>query len=321
MGLARVAASDNFFALGGQSISAAEVCGRLSTELGVVVEPRRLFETGNLREFAAALVRSSAIEPPPPIPPLLRTEATDRLPLSAGQQSLYVLWSLAPDSAAYHMAGGVRLKGRVDVSAVRRSFEVLAARHEQLRARFHAEDGRPFQRIAPDFELAWRELDLSRDDGAGWDEARRLGLSAAEARAPFDLEQGPLWRVTWVRLAEDLHELWLSLHHLIGDGGSLQRLLEEFGAVYAAQIAGRPHGLAPLPLRYVDYALWQRAWLEAGEGERQLSYWRDRLGDAPAPELLTAGWITRTVGHALGFAQPTATDADGDAAGLALIHI
>ncbi|RYU57974.1 non-ribosomal peptide synthetase, partial [Methylolobus aquaticus] len=307
LGLRRVAASDNFFALGGQSISAIQVCSRLAAKLGVTVEPSWLFEAGNLRDLAADLDRMGAVGARPP---MVRTDAMDHLPLSTGQQSLYVLWSLSPESAAYHMAGGVRLRGAVDAAAVRRSFELLCERHEQLRTTFDAADGQPFQRIAVNAAVAWRELDLSAGGGGeAWDEVQRQALSAADARAPFDLAAGPLWRVTWVRLGSEVHELWLTLHHLIGDGWSLQRLLDEFAAVYAAQTAGQAVTWPPVPVRYVDYAVWQRAWLEAGEGARQLDYWRAQLGDEPAPALLPVTAAESDAGGRLTFALPEALSA------------
>ncbi|MCQ8131107.1 condensation domain-containing protein, partial [Methylomonas rivi] len=111
----------------------------------------------------------------------------------------------------------------------------------------------------------------------------------AAARQAFDLEHGPLWRVTLVRLpAEDAqtHELSLSLHHLIADGWSLNRLLAEFAELYAATLNQRVPQLPALPIRHADYAVWQRSWLEAGESQRQLVYWIERLGgEQPVIEL------------------------------------
>ncbi|MBM4200177.1 MAG: AMP-binding protein, partial [Gammaproteobacteria bacterium] len=189
-------------------------------------------------------------------------------------------------------------------------FEVLCGRHEQLRTTFGAADGQPFQRIAVSAAVVWRELDLSPGaGGAAWDEAQRQALSAADARVPFDLAAGPLWRVTWVRLGAEVHELWLTLHHLIGDGWSLQRLLDEFAVVYAAQTAGQAVAWPPVPVRYVDYAVWQRAWLEAGEGARQLDYWRAQLGDEPAPALLPVTVAESDAGGRVAFALPEALSA------------
>ncbi|MBM4201559.1 MAG: hypothetical protein FJ189_09765, partial [Gammaproteobacteria bacterium] len=124
------------------------------------------------RQFIARLAEQGIDFSVLPIP--MGLAESEACPLSYAQQSLYVLWSLLPDSAAYHMAGGVRLRGVVDARAVRRSFEVLCGRHEQLRTTFGAADGQPFQRIAVSAAVVWRELDLSPGaGGAAWDEAQR----------------------------------------------------------------------------------------------------------------------------------------------------
>jgi amino acid adenylation domain-containing protein/non-ribosomal peptide synthase protein (TIGR01720 family) len=229
---------------------------------------------------------------------------TGDAPLSHVQQGLWFLAQLEPDSAAYHIAGGLRLLGTLDEDALRRSFDALAARHETLRTTFHAEDGRPFQRIHPARPVALRYLagrsgrypcptqppfdaeNVGQENTCPTYHTDRPGEE--DARRPFDLENGPLWRVTLVRLAEDCHELSLCLHHLIADGWSLNRLLDEFAELYAAAREGREPRLPPLPIRYADYAVWQRAWLEAGEMERQLDYWKNRLGDEHPPLELPA---------------------------------
>ena len=109
----------------------------------------------------------------------------------------------------------------------------------------------------------------------------------AEAQQPFDLER-PLLRVSLVRLDEQEHQLWVTLHHIVADGWSLNLLLDEFSRLYAEACGGQPADLAPLELHYAEFAAWQRQWLDAGEGARQLAYWRERLGDAaPVLELAT----------------------------------
>ena len=113
-------------------------------------------------------------------------------------------------------------------------------------------------------------------------EAHEAGLQAAiasAARAPFDLAHGPLMRARLVRLGAQDHVLVLTLHHIVTDGASLPILIEEFTRHYAAFASGQAPQVEALPIQYADFALWQRLWLEAGEGERQLQYWREQLGD------------------------------------------
>src|SRR5690606_15631736 len=96
---------------------------------------------------------------------------------------------------------------------------------------------------------------------------------------PFDLQQGPLWRVALVQMGDQDWRLLLCMHHMISDGWSVGVLLGEFAELYAATVEARVAQLPSLPVQYADHALWQRQWLAAGEGERQLAYWRAQLGD------------------------------------------
>ncbi|MBL1266136.1 condensation domain-containing protein, partial [Methylomicrobium sp. RS1] len=194
-----------------------------------------------------------------------------------------------PTSTAYHIAGGVRLVGDVDREALTQAFSALALRHDALRTLFYAVDGQPRQWILSSFDVALAFYDLS---ALPLDRAQQQAAQRAEidARTPFDLERGPVWRVLLARLpdrdGQAVHELNLTLHHLIADGWSLNRLLAEFSALYGALQLGHEPQLPALPIRHADFALWQRHWLEAGEAERQLGYWTAWLGgDQPVIEL------------------------------------
>ncbi len=109
-------------------------------------------------------------------------------------------------------------------------------------------------------------------------ELRVQELMAAEAAAPFDLQAGPLLRVRLLECSAREHVLLVTLHHIVSDGWSMQVLVEEFVALYGSLASGHGPALAALPIQYADYAIWQRAWLEAGESERQLAYWQEKLG-------------------------------------------
>ncbi|MEQ5838800.1 amino acid adenylation domain-containing protein [Paraburkholderia acidicola] len=216
---------------------------------------------------------------PAQLPILSRTRSAGQLlPVSYAQQRQWFLWQLSPESSAYHVAGGLRLRGEVNAAALRTSFEAIVARHEVLRTRFVADNaGRVEQRIEPAVELDWREASLQEE---ALDDAAR-----ALASEPFDLTHGPLLRVALFSVngvngvTEQEHLLVLSMHHIVSDGWSVQVLLDELVAHYRAAVLGEPLTLAPLPVQYTDYATWQREWLDAGERERQLTYWRGMLGD------------------------------------------
>ena len=181
----------------------------------------------------------------------------------------------------------MRLNGPLDRQALERAFASLVQRHETLRTVFPrgADDSlaqAPLQ----------RPLEVAFEDCSGLPEAEQEARLREEAQReslqPFDLCEGPLLRVRLIRLGEERHVLLLTLHHIVSDGWSMNVLIEEFSRFYSAYATGAEPGLPALPIQYADYALWQRSWLEAGEQERQLEYWRGKLGERhPVLELPT----------------------------------
>ncbi|WP_369303278.1 amino acid adenylation domain-containing protein [Pseudomonas sp. N2-5-1-1] len=197
-------------------------------------------------------------------------DAGQPLPLSYAQERQWFLWQLDPHSAAYHVPGALRLKGHLDKPALQRSFDTLVARHESLRTRLHLDDEQRTQQV---LEHAVIEIAESTVD-----EAHLKARVEEEIARPFDLQRGPLLRVSLLALSADEHVLVLVQHHIVSDGWSMAVMVQELMQLYAAYSQGQDCTLAPLPIQYADYALWQRSWMEAGEKARQLGYWRELLG-------------------------------------------
>jgi hypothetical protein len=199
--------------------------------------------------------------------------------LSYAQQRHWFLWQLEPLSTAYHLSGGLRLTGKLDLEALRSSFEALVARHESLRTVFHANaEGLPEQVVEVEGKVGIPMLDFS-----GLPVEQRVGRAHEEAgricATPFDLTQGPLLRLALIRIGPEEHLLVVVMHHIISDAWSNHIVVHELVAQYRARIQGQEPSLPALPIQYADYAMWQRNWLEAGEKERQLAYWRSQLGE------------------------------------------
>ncbi len=235
------------------------------------LEQRRLF----FQKLVAKNISLSQL----PIPVCRQDAAV--LPLSYAQQRQWFLWQMAPESSAYHIPAVLRLRGRLDIDVLQRSFEALIARHETLRTCFRQEQGQAVQMIHAEmpFELSRESLGDSREAVL----QRRI---EEEIHTLFDLQHGPLLRARLLHLAEDEHVLVLTLHHIIADGWSMGRMVDELVRLYAASSEGREANLAALPIQYADYALWQRCCMEAGERERQLEYWCGLLdGGQPPLEL------------------------------------
>ncbi|GLU36611.1 amino acid adenylation domain-containing protein [Pseudomonas sp. NBRC 100443] len=232
------------------------------------LEKRRMF----LDSLAAEGVDFSLF----PIP--AGVESVERKRPSYAQQRMWLLWQLDPHSGAYNLPGAVRLQGALDRQALERAFTSLVERHETLRSVFVPDaDGTPLLAPMPgELRVAYEDFSALAADER---EARVREEAQHESLQSFDLGRGPLLRVRLIRLGEQEHVLLLTLHHIVSDGWSMNLLIEEFGRFYSAYAEGREAQLSALPVQYADYALWQRSWLEAGEQERQLDYWRKQLGE------------------------------------------
>ncbi|WP_275761271.1 non-ribosomal peptide synthetase [Ralstonia pseudosolanacearum] len=275
LGVERVGRHDDFFALGGHSLQAVRLVAQVRTQLGAELGLTELFAQPSLSAVAQAIVRGQGTA----LPAITAADRSEPLPLSFAQQRLWFLAQMEGGSEAYHIPVGLRLKGELDEPALRRSLDRIVARHEALRTRFEVQEGQAVQRVAPaDVGLTLDCVDLSAEEAS----EHQLGLLAeAEARAPFDLEQGPLIRGRLVKLGEQEHVLLITMHHIVSDGWSQGVLARELGSLYEAYRAGNADPLPALPIQYADYAVWQRRWLEGGELQRQGSYWEQALAGAP----------------------------------------
>ena len=267
LGCGPVGVDDDFFALGGHSLLAAKTVARLG---GLPIG--ELFAHPTVGALAAVLEQQAgeqaAAAPRPP---------GGAAQLSPAQQRLWFLHRLEPESAAYNMYNVWRLRGPLDPDALRAAVGDLAARHEILRTRYPDDDGRPLLIVEPPGVLAVEEIEL---DGAE-DEARRL--VAARVNAPFDLTAAPPVRIGLIRLAEDDHVVCLVLHHILGDGWSLNILRDDLAALYAARRHGFAAALAEPVVQYADIEPehWNR------DRDAALEYWRAQLAEPTVLDLPT----------------------------------
>jgi amino acid adenylation domain-containing protein len=281
LGAGRVGATDDFFTLGGHSLLATRLASRVRSDLRVELPIRAVFEHSTLGALAAEVDRlrrgAPGVEPPPIVP--VPREGGD-LPLSLAQERLWFVDRMEPGSATYHMPLFVRLEGDLDPDALRRALDELVRRHESLRTSFPLVDGAPVQRVAPPApaELVFYDLGDLRDDERE-DEAARLVRE--QARLPFWLETGPLFRADLVKLGERDHLLLATLHHAIADGWSLDVLWHEMAALYGSFSRGKASPLPEPRIQYGDFSVWQRAWLLGEVLERQVAFWRRTLEGAP----------------------------------------
>ena len=227
-------------------------------------------------------------------------------PLSFAQQRLWFLDQLAPGDPAYNIHAAVRLRGALDAGALARALSAVAARHEPLRARFSAAEGRPVQIVDPPAPVPLPVVDIGALPITLHEIREReiLRLAAEEALRSFDLALGPPLRATLVRAAAGEQILLLTIHHIAADGWSIGVILREVATLYAGFAAGRPADLPPLPVSYSDFAAWQRERLRGERLEGEVEHWRARL--AGLPELRLGSEPARPEAGSRGGAVPVA---------------
>ena len=276
----KVGVNDNFFELGGHSLLATRLISKIRSQMNVDLPLKALFERGSVAQLAQLIAKAEKSEIPP-IQPVDRAQF-DRLPLSFAQERLWFINQLEPDSPGYNVPGAAAIQGELDIDQLEQAFNLIIARHENLRTLFPSQEGLAHQQILDlvDFKLERIDLGHYTDKNARDNEAKQL--CRTDAATPFDLAGGPLIRGKVIKLAVDDHILMLNMHHIISDGWSLGVLVKELRVILDAFRQGRRPELAPLPIQYVDYSVWQRNWLEEGGVlTRQLSYWQEKLAGVP----------------------------------------
>ncbi|WP_335743621.1 non-ribosomal peptide synthase/polyketide synthase [Rhodococcus oxybenzonivorans] len=283
VGETSISLDDNFFDLGGNSLSATQVVSRVGSALGTRIAVRTLFDNPTVRLLTAAAESGAVVDRPA----LVATERPVQVPLSPAQQRMWFLNRFDPTSPAYNIPLALRMSGRIDVATLRAALADVLARHETLRTVYPPTDDGAEQVIVPvdTIPLDLTPLRLSGED-----------LTTAVLRyasTGFDVTAEPPLRVHLFRESRSEHILLFVVHHISADGWSFVPLATDVMTAYASRAAGQPPVWAPLPVQYADYAVWQRT----------------LLGDAADPQSLAAGqlayWTTTLAGLPDHLALPT----------------
>ncbi|HEY6807133.1 MAG TPA: amino acid adenylation domain-containing protein [Pyrinomonadaceae bacterium] len=281
----RLDRDDDFFDLGGNSLDGTQVISRIEESLGVRIEFETLYDYPTVSELGRHIdslkgAESSYEEPVPDPAPAGVIEKSAGQVMSSGQERLWFLDQLEPGSTFYNLPYAISIKGELSVAALERSLSEVMRRHEVLRGTFSNLDGRVVSLIDWSRSLYLAVVDL-REFPREQNRRTAEELTRVEARRPFDLEHGPLIRVSLLRLTDDEYILLLTLHHIVADRWSIQILIRELSALYEVYVRGHASPLPVLPIQYADYAQWQREWLQSDAYAEHLAYWTRQLDGVP----------------------------------------
>ncbi len=280
LGVDVIGTMDDFFELGGDSLSAVRVLGRVCEEFGVKLSLRRLFESPTVSGLAILIDAEGGLQGKvgnsSMIPRANRSE--DALPLSFAQQRLWFFDQLEPGNVFYNIPSAVRLRGPLCMTALWWSVNEIIRRHESLRTTFARREGQPIQVVADELQLPLRVIDLRGLPDA---EQRAQQLARREAERAFSLECGPLLRIVLLWIGDEDYLLVRITHHIISDGWSESIFLKELAVFYNGRVSGRHTTLPALPIQYVDFSVWQRQQLQGEMLAKQQAYWNEQLRDSP----------------------------------------
>lgn len=287
LGVDEIGSRDNFFDLGGHSLRAAQVASRIRNTFGLEIPLAVIFAQTTIVDLARVVEEHLAkpgVKSAHQCIPVRRRDTP--IPLSFSQERVWFLQQLDPTSLAYNFQTLLQFSGPLNTRALHAALRTLVERHEILRTSFTSQNGVATQCVHDSLDVDLPLIDYTHlppeQRAAAMQE--RIGLETARA---FDMAQLPLIRWTLFRRDTNEYALLHIEHHLIHDGWSFNVFRRELLDLYLANCVGAPSPLAPLPIQFADFAVWQREWLSGSELDTQLTYWKRQLAQAPVLELPT----------------------------------
>lgn len=290
---------DNFYELNGNSLQAANIIMQINQKLHLSLSIPEFYEHATVKDLADWLASGkshgmkSSDDHIPPCGPILN------IPLSYSQERMWFLAKSEPDNPSLHSSFALRFSGELDASRLKKSLELLISQHAILQTVFYEEGGVPYQRIIPDVDLPFRQIDLTDSE----DPLAELRLRITDLNLEtFDIGAAPPYRLVLYKIGRRKHVLAVIIHHIIIDGWSSEIFKHDLLELYEqnADRANFSHSRAPIS--YADYACWQHSEEFNQRIEPQLNYWQDKLkgyeqitrlpDDKPRPISLTSNAST-----------------------------
>ncbi|WP_340677297.1 condensation domain-containing protein, partial [Paraglaciecola sp.] len=265
----KVSRYDNFFDIGGNSLTAIRLEFAIKQQFCVALAVKDIFEHSTLEKMSALIEAKNTVEEH--LIPLVSRKQP--LPLAFSQRRLWFIDQLEPGGCEYNIPMVLKINGRLDRSALQRAFNDIYARHEILRSHYvTSSSGEPIQKIQPSVPINIRYIQAEDSDTAFIDK-----VIQTESKYAFDLKTDLMLRVAVIVCSERENILLLTMHHIASDGWSLRVLSEEFSQLYSAYLHNEPLTLAPLTVQYADFAHWENAWLDSDQCKAHVDYWKAKL--------------------------------------------
>ncbi|MBD2360533.1 amino acid adenylation domain-containing protein [Anabaena minutissima FACHB-250] len=264
--------------LGLDSLKVFELKNRLEVDFQIDISIVELFDGASISNLSNQILNQINSNSTHVYLPIYKVEKkTHQHPLSFTQKQLWFINQLRPGTATYNISVAVHIQGYLNFSALVNSINAIIQKHEILRTSFELLNSEPVQKIVNVVNLTVLQVDL-QDLEQQQQEIEIKTISLQEAQTSFDLGVAPLLRAKLLHLQPEKSILILTLHHLVGDGFSINILVKELSAIYQALCAGQPFPLSDLPLQYTDFVYWQRHYLQGEVLEQHLVYWQQQLG-------------------------------------------
>jgi amino acid adenylation domain-containing protein len=302
----RLDAQQSLIALGMDSLAAVELKHVVEERLGISISLTALLDGASLCQVVDHVLEELEHTHSAPEKSLPVSTPMSEFPLSYGQRGLWFVQRLAPESAAYHITVAARVVGNLNLQAFKQAFQTITDRHAALRTTFHqSPSGEPVQRIHESVDV-----DFTTIDAEDWDEEKLTRRLCQEACKAFDLERGPLLRVSLLKRSAQEHAIEMTVHHLVADFWSLVIVFDELTRLYLQAVANVPANLEPLQARYSDFVAWEQTRLSGERGERLWNYWREILSPPLTALDLPTDWPRLAVQTYRGASRALTLDVD-----------
>ncbi|MFV8348040.1 condensation domain-containing protein, partial [Flavobacterium sp. ZB4P13] len=279
LGIEKVGITDNFFELGGHSLVVVQLINQTQKQLNQTISFKEFFSNPTIAFLSDKLKENNYIAIP-------KAQEATSYPLTASQNRLWIVSQLEGGSLAYNMPAAVQLTGDIDIAKFEASFIRLIDRHEILRTSFKTDlEGEVRQFIIPIEGVSFRMTQKSFSKQKNQDQLVSNYLEEINKEV-FDLKQGPLVRTSLIELKKNNFIFFLSMHHIIGDGWSMELLISEVVRIYNSLLEGKEADLPELNIQYKDYAVWINESLQQEKHQKAEDFWMEQFsGDLPVLNL------------------------------------